>query len=77
MDGHTPEGSYEVSLTLSGDQAKQLARLVDMAKMMDGRDIKIQDKPETFDIIAYRAFLEEILQILYKAIEQYSTDKPS
>lgn len=67
-DGHTTKGSYEVTLKLTGDQVSQLARLIDMAKMIDGHEF-VQTNPETMDIIAYRAFLEEILQLLYKAIE--------
>lgn len=68
-DGHTEAGSYEVTLKLTGDMVQQLTRLLDMAKMINGRDIDTQKRPETMDVIAYRAFLEEILVILYKAIE--------
>lgn len=72
-DGHTTEGSYEVTLKLTGDQVSQLARLIDMAKMIDGHDIDGTERPETMQLIAYRAFLEEILQLLYKAIEEHTT----
>jgi hypothetical protein len=53
-DGHTKEGAWIVHLELSEDQVQQLARLLDMAKMMNGDHIEHQfnDYPkETFDII--------------------------
>jgi hypothetical protein len=68
-NGHTQKGSYHVTLDLTGDQVSQLSRLIEMAKMIDGHDYDIQTRPETLDVIAYWAFLEEILQILYKSIE--------
>lgn len=69
-DGHTPQGSYKVTLELTGDMVEQLTRLVDMAKMINGRDIDTQERPDTMELIAYRAFLEDILQLLYKALEE-------
>jgi hypothetical protein len=67
-DGHTKEGSYRITLNLSEDQVKQLTRLVEMAKVING-NMDPRGRPETLDVLAHRAFLEEILQILYKAIE--------
>lgn len=40
-----------------------------MAKMIDGRDFDTQKLPPRMDVIAYRAFLEEILTLLNEAIE--------
>lgn len=71
MDGHTEKGSYKVTLVLTGDMVEQLTRLIDMAKMMDGRDVDTQSWPETMDVIAHRAFLEEILQLLYKGLNNH------
>lgn len=71
-DGHTKEGSFQVTLNLTGDMVWQLARLLDMAKMIDGHDFDTKKRPETLDVIAYRAFLEEILQLLYKSIDDSS-----
>lgn len=68
MDGHTKFGSYKVTLELTGDMVEQLTRLLDMAKLMDGRDLNTQTRPQTMDVLSYRAFLEEILQLLYRAI---------
>lgn len=68
-DGHTKAGSYKVTLTLTGDMLEQLIRVVDLIKMMNGRDFDTQKRPETFDVLAYREFLKEIATILYKATE--------
>lgn len=69
MDGHTSEGSYKVTLHLTGDMVEQLVRLLDMAKMMDGREYNPND-PQRMDVLAYRAFLEDILVILRDAIDR-------
>lgn len=72
MNGNTKEGNFKITLQLTRDQVEQLTRLVDMAKMINGRDFNTQKRPETFDVIAYRMFLQEILQILYKSLEKAS-----
>jgi hypothetical protein len=66
---------YRVVVELDSDQAEQLTRLLDMAKMIDGRRIDteyIEDerRHDTMDIIGYRAFLEEILVLIRDAIQE-------
>lgn len=48
---------------------EQLVRLLEMAKMIDGRDIDTSN-PQRMDVIAYRAFLEDILTLLNNAIDK-------
>lgn len=76
MDGHTKAGSYEITITLTKDQIDQLTRSMEWAKMMDSHDDNPpqykQDNLTKMEVIAHRAFLQEILDILYAAVPERS-----
>lgn len=68
MDGHTRRGAYKITVTLTKDQVDQLIRSMEWAKMMDSHTDNPPDFPQRLDVMAHRAFLQEILNIMYEAI---------
>lgn len=67
MDGHTKQGSWTVKLKLSEDQVQQLIRSMEWAKHMDSHEDE-PGFPQLLEVQAHRAFLQEILDVLYEAI---------
>lgn len=68
VDGNTPDGGRPVILTLTEDETRQLIRSMEWAKMMDSHEDK-PPHPQRLDVMAHRAFLEQILDKLHQEID--------